>query len=114
MHSCHPSGRCTWTIQVCKGKFLQDLCGGGGEVQSAVVVLALVSTARVPCVAGPGVVVVSTAGHSTVKTVGIRKAEVLSSDGSWAPLQSGPLRTMGAPAAWLMLVTPPSPLLAVS
>ena len=42
------------------------------------------------------------------------KAEFLSSDGSRAPLQSGPLRTMGAPAAWLMLATPPSSLLAVS
>ena len=52
VHSSQPRGRCTWTIQVCKGKFLQDLCGGGGEAQSAVVALALVSNARVPCVAG--------------------------------------------------------------
>lgn len=112
MHRCHPSGRRTWTIQVCKGKFL---CGGGGEVQSAVVVLATGFNCQSPlCSRPPGVVVVSIAGHSTIKTVEICKAEILSSDSSRAPLQSGPLRTMEAPAGWLMLVTRPSSLLAVS
>ena len=103
--SCHPSGRWIWTIQVCKGKFLRDLCVRGGEVQSTVVVLATGFNCQSPRVAGPWGVV-GTAGHSTARTVGIRKAAVLSSEGSWAPLQSRP-RTMGAPAAWLMLVTPP-------